>query len=240
MYVIQVEGNIGVGKSTLIKSLNTKLSNWKNKNIKLLKEPLEYWTNVGGTNILELYYKDKKKYAELFQNFVFMTLLREHLSSNFNNNNCDIIITERCLATGVHCFAKMLLNQKYVSPLFYDILDDCLKKFRDVTLKPDIIVYIKIEDNDIRTLLRERIEKRKRKEEMNNIDINYLLKLNDVYNKYIENISTQYDNKVKVITYPIIRTKEEENQCINQIINKLDKLEEEKEEEEEKINRRCC
>ena len=52
VYVIQIEGNIGVGKSTLINYLKSKLS--KNHKIMLINEPINTWMNIEGYNLFHL------------------------------------------------------------------------------------------------------------------------------------------------------------------------------------------
>jgi len=55
--IVSIEGNLGAGKSTLLSFLK----------VKTIKEPVEEWSNVAGTNILERYYNDAKRWAFTFQ-----------------------------------------------------------------------------------------------------------------------------------------------------------------------------
>ena len=59
-YIISIEGNIGSGKSTLVKKLKEKNPSWY-----FLQEPVDVWKSVSdidGNNILSEFYKDKKRY----------------------------------------------------------------------------------------------------------------------------------------------------------------------------------
>ena len=66
VYVIQIEGNIGVGKSTLINYLKSKLS--KNHKIIFINEPINTWMNIEGYNLFHLYYTQRKKNIQNYFN----------------------------------------------------------------------------------------------------------------------------------------------------------------------------
>jgi deoxyadenosine/deoxycytidine kinase len=68
MKIISIEGNIGSGKSTLIKKLR-ELPEFQN-GFTFLPEPVDEWNTIkdsDGITILEKYYSDQKKYAFSFQ-----------------------------------------------------------------------------------------------------------------------------------------------------------------------------
>ena len=191
VYVIQIEGNIGVGKSTLINYLKSKLS--KNHKIIFINEPINTWMNIEGYNLFHLYYTQRKKYSELFQYTCFMTQLHKSLKTNYKEN--QVIVMERSLYTNVHCFDKLLLDKKLVRPIHHSCLIYFLNLFNDKILQPNIIIYFKVENTDI-PLLQNRIKKRDRLDEAN-ISNDYLIKLNDIYN----NVINQYN--IKKIEIPI-------------------------------------
>ena len=143
------------------------------------------WINTEGYNLLDLYYNNPKKYGELFQFNVFITTLRKCLKENYENV-VDIIFMERSLYTSIHCFNKLLLDEKLVDPMSHTILKNALQLFDDKILKPNIIIYFEIDNKDIPFLLQNRILKRKRRGE-SNISIDYLTKLNEVYNNVMKN-----------------------------------------------------
>ena len=62
-----VEGNIGAGKSTFLKVINTFL------NAQVVFEPHEKWQNVAGENLLDRFYADTQRWAYTFQTYAFIT-----------------------------------------------------------------------------------------------------------------------------------------------------------------------
>ena len=63
-----VLGNIGSGKSTILKRLK------KCSDMVVGDEPMEKWENVNGTNLLKMFYDDKKRWSFAFQTKVLLTL----------------------------------------------------------------------------------------------------------------------------------------------------------------------
>ena len=60
--VLILEGNIGAGKSTFLKILKNNL------NVDIIFEPTDKWQDVENEgNILDLFYKDTKRWAYTFQ-----------------------------------------------------------------------------------------------------------------------------------------------------------------------------
>ena len=232
VYVIQVEGNIGVGKTSLIQNLKEKFKNTTcGRNIKFLCEPIDSWINVNNDgddniNMLQLYYSNKEEYSEMFQYWAFITLLNNNLLSNFDDD--DIIVTERSITTSVYCFAKLLLNENYVRSSFYKILVKGLEMYLPKIIEPNIIIYIEVDNKDISTILQERIKKRNRLEEFENISDDYLLKLNNMYNDYINNFVNNNNNNKNnnsnnnnppiIIKVPIDTPKEKEDEYISKIL----------------------
>ena len=105
MSIYSIEGNIGSGKSTLVKMMKEQTSN-----VVFVKEPVDVWNTIKDNNnetILEKYYKNQEKYAFSFQIMAYISrisILRKTIKKNPN----DIIITERSVLTDKNVFAKML------------------------------------------------------------------------------------------------------------------------------------
>lgn len=218
MFVVQVEGNIGIGKSTFINYVKEKFKILKEINIEFIDESVLDWMNVENNNLLHLYYNDKKKYGEIFQFFVFMTTLRKCLKENYKNE--DIVFMERSLYTSIHCFNKLLLDEKIVDIMSHNVLKKSLQIFNDIILQPDIIVYLEIDNKDIPLILKNRILQRKRKGELN-ISTDYLVKLNDIYNNVINN---NY-SKIKIIRYKYNKnTNDDVKEKFSQIFSDIYKI----------------
>jgi deoxyadenosine/deoxycytidine kinase len=62
---ILVEGNIGVGKTTLINIFS------QEKDVEIALEPVDKWQNLNGINLFQRYYKEPNKFFATFQSYVF-------------------------------------------------------------------------------------------------------------------------------------------------------------------------
>lgn len=103
--LISIEGNIGVGKSTILEKLK------KNKEFKCIPEPIEKWKNLGGHNLLDLFYKEPEKHSTCFQLYTMLTLFNERIKTH----NENYIISERSLKTGINVFCKSLYKKNLLT-----------------------------------------------------------------------------------------------------------------------------
>ena len=79
-YIFTIEGNIGSGKSTLVKKLKQQLHNIDSIKVIFLDEPVSVWENIkdkSGKNIIEKYYENQKKYAFSFQMMAYITRIHK-------------------------------------------------------------------------------------------------------------------------------------------------------------------
>ena len=119
--IISIEGNIGSGKSTILKELKDHFKDVKN--IIFLQEPVSEWNtikDISGKTILSKFYEDQKKYSFAFQMMAYISrlaLLKKAIEENPNG----IIITERCLDTDRYVFAKMLYDNGKIEDVEYQI-----------------------------------------------------------------------------------------------------------------------
>src|SRR5271170_5009913 len=96
-----LEGNIGAGKSTLIKLLSP------NPNLEVIPEPTDKWQhNAGGENLLELFYKDTPRWAYTFQSNAFLTRIQAIFEQQKKSPDKEIFLLERSIYCDRFCFAK--------------------------------------------------------------------------------------------------------------------------------------
>jgi len=108
--IISIEGNIGSGKSTILNSLKEYFKS--NQKIVFLQEPVAEWNEIRDKNnitILSKFYENQKKYSFAFQMMAYISRL-SLLKDTIAKYPDSIIITERCLNTDRHVFAKMLYD----------------------------------------------------------------------------------------------------------------------------------
>lgn len=186
-YHIALEGNIGAGKSTLLESFNAFCMVGRFVYVPLL-EPIHEWTKpvFYGKSILELYYKDRKRWAFTFQMMVLDTLLKtkeeavKEARIKFGPHLDIILISERSILTTYHCFARMLLEDGDMSRFEHTLYTDFYRRFTEKS-KVDGIIYLKIAS---KTAL-ERIKTRGRPGEQE-LDVPFLNRLESLHDEWIE------------------------------------------------------
>lgn len=110
--VISIEGNIGVGKTTVIDELERTLAS--NMSVAVLREPVEEWESHG---FLAAMY-DGKVDPSSFQHMVLMSLAGD-LLHKLNERDFVLIITERSAKGNYHVFGKANLTDGTVEHSMY-------------------------------------------------------------------------------------------------------------------------
>jgi len=185
--IISIEGNIGSGKSTFVKALQSyfnKTDKLNKKKIYFLQEPVNIWETIknnDGENIIECFYKNQDKYAFSFQMMAYisrLSLLRKAVREGY-----DYIFTERCVNTDRNVFAKMLYDSGKIEKINFEIytkwFDEFIEEFNNFH-------YIYIKTNPEKAL--ERINKRARLGET--IPLEYLKECNKYHNNWLETIES--------------------------------------------------
>ena len=185
IHVISIDGNIGSGKSTLIKILKKYFIN--DKDIYFVDEPVNEWINVSdhhNNNILDQFYKNKNRWSYTFQNFAFITrmhqlllVLKQIKSEKTNKSSHKFILSERSTETDKNVFAKMLYDSGDMDELEFCIYTYWYNKIIDDYPKIDNIIYL----NTCPEVSYERIKTRDRAEE------------NIIPQKYIEDVHKYHE-----------------------------------------------
>ena len=180
--IFSVEGNIGSGKSTLIKHLKEEMKEICGVKIVYLEEPVDTWQTIKdsqGNDIIKRYYQDQKKFAFQFQMMAYITRITQLRKAIQQHKNC-IIITERSILTDKNVFAKMLHDNGTLDEISHQIY---LKWFDELSmnLKIDSSIYIKTNPE---TSLK-RVIKRNRPGETLTLD--YLKICHENHEKWLQN-----------------------------------------------------
>ena len=171
-----IEGNIGSGKSTILKLLQLA------QNVEVIQEPVDMWLDIkdnDNKNLLQHFYSDMDRYSYMFQTMVFKTRLQSLEKTQVE----PFRFSERSIWTDRFVFGKMCLEDNKMNSIesscykfWFEWLEE---KFKP---KPDGIIYIKCSPEKCL----ERIGNRGRDEE-NKIPIEYLDKLNLYHDEWFKN-----------------------------------------------------
>jgi deoxyadenosine/deoxycytidine kinase len=181
--IISLDGNIGAGKSTLLAEIRKHIHD-----VHLVDEPVGQWTalkNNEGENLLELFYKDKRRWAYTFQNCAILTRLKnikdavENLDPTLKHP--QVIITERSVLTDKYVFAEMLRDAGLMDMLEWDLYDNWFNIFSK-QYPVNGVIYLSTGS----VTSKERIIIRNRHGE-ENIDLDYLDSLDHQHKKWIDN-----------------------------------------------------
>ena len=213
-----MEGNIGVGKSTFIKILNSKWSNCE-----VVSEPVEMWKDLKdseGKNILQTFYEDISRWAYSFQNVACITRMMK-IEDTIRTSNAKYIFLDRSLGTDKNVFEKMLYDDGKLNQIehsMYNLWCDFYYK------------YVRSQENQIHIYLKaspekcaERIRKRGRIEE-ESISLEYLQGLNKYHDDWLIS-NTKSSNVIVIDCEEDFELDEEKHfQMINQINESLEKF----------------
>lgn len=141
--IITIEGNIGSGKSTLLENLSQRYE--KDPRVVFLNEPVSEWDKIkdkNGTNMLQKFYADQKKYSFSFQMMAYITRLAEFKMAIKTNPEASIFFTERSLYTDKHVFAQMLYDMGNIEDVEYQIYTKWFDTFTEEYTITNVI-YVK-------------------------------------------------------------------------------------------------
>ena len=180
-----IDGNIGAGKTTLVKLLETSLNSQGIKT-KAIFEPVDVWRNVGA---LQYFYDDIVNHSYEFQTFTFITRIKNVIEDILNNQDAEIYLFERHIWSDRYIFGALLKEQ------FGDV------RFKMYEMWWDMWAYIFplkatkwiLLDTDVITAYK-RIAERNREEEKTNISMEYLMKLNIKQHEFYNNLIIKNEN----------------------------------------------
>ena len=185
-YIFSIEGNIGSGKSTLVKELQKSVPNILDKKVVYVQEPVNEWSKIKdkkGETILEKFYADQHKYAFSFQMMAYISRLAL-LRKIVRENPDAIIITERSVFTDREVFAKMLYDEGKIEDVDYQIY---LKWFDEFIEEIPITGLIYVTTTPEKS--KQRVDLRARMGE--SIPLSYLQRCHNYHESWIKNIKKQ-------------------------------------------------
>ncbi len=192
---ISIDGNIGCGKSSLMKNLEHIF-----RNIEFYPEPVSDWTNV-----LEKYYEDQKRWS--------MSLNTEVLLS-FNKipSSRNVQIIER---SPVSC-RRVFMKQSIDSGLIHKIDENIFERlYKSLYWEPDYIIYIRTSPE----ICYHRMMKRGRDCE-NKVSLEYIRNIHENY-EYMISYMSNIERHPSIYEIDGSKSNEEVVKDVIEILNRI-------------------
>ena len=174
--IINLEGNIGAGKSTFLSILADHLP------VKAVFEPTDKWQHVtDGDNLLELFYKDTPRWAYTFQSYAFISRIKTQMENLKASVPGQTQLVERSVYCDRFCFAKNCFESGTMSRLEWEIYKEWFTWLVDhYAVRPTGLIYLQTSPQKCY----ERLQKRSRSEEAG-IPIEYLQTLHNKHEDWL-------------------------------------------------------
>ena len=197
---VAIAGNIGAGKTTLTEML-AKHYKW-----------IPQFEDVDHNPYLNDFYEDMPRWSFNLQIYFLNGRLNQLLDIH---NGTETVIQDRTIYEDAHIFAPNLHDMGLMNKRDFDNYFNFFKTLQSMVQPPDLLIYLKA---SVPTLV-DQIQKRGREYE-ENIRLDYLKKLNELYNRWIENYKA---GPVLVINVDKNKFPEKEED-LGEIIRKVDSL----------------
>ena len=171
-----IAGNIGVGKTTFTRYLCSELE-WH-----------PFYENFAENPYLKDFYNDMQRWA--FQSQVFF--LKERLKDLEKISRIKTpCVQDRSIFEDAEIFARNLFERQMMSATDHLVYHDLYQRISAFLPKPDLLIYLRA---STWTLI-SRIRKRGREFEQD-IDREYLMQLNSLYDKWVREFSQQCETLI--------------------------------------------
>ncbi|TKK67378.1 deoxynucleoside kinase [Ilyomonas limi] len=195
---IAVAGNIGAGKTTLTELLS-KHYRW-----------IPQFEDVDNNPYLMDFYDDMPRWSFNLQIYFLNSRLKQLLEIQ---NGTETVIQDRTIYEDANIFAPNLHDMGLMSQRDFDNYYHFFQTLKSMVQPPDLLIYLKA---SVPTLVGQ-IQKRGREYE-ENIRLDYLKKLNILYEKWIEGY-----NEGKLLVIDVDKNKFPENdEDLGEVISKVD------------------
>lgn len=167
--IIAVSGNIGAGKTTLVKRLSVHFG---------FRAELEA---VSHNPYLELFYQDMKRWSFPLQVYFLSHRFRQGLSLA---NQGKGVVLDRTIYEDAHIFARNLRESGYMSETDFDTYLHLYEGMVELVKPPDLLIYLKASTTQLQRRISGRGVSGERSYE-EGIPAAYLNDLNSMYEQWI-------------------------------------------------------
>lgn len=177
--IYSIEGNIGSGKSTLIKIMKEIYKN--NESFYFLEEPVSEWGKIKdrkGETILSKFYANQQKYAFSFQMMAYISRISA-LKKAVKDHPEKIIMCERSVFTDRNVFAQMLYDSGNIEDVELEIYQKWFNEFIE-EIPVSGVIYVRASPE----VSYNRVIKRNRDGET--IPLDYLRKCHEYHENWLE------------------------------------------------------
>ena len=181
---IAVSGNIGAGKSTLVKRLEA--------SFKPFYEPNE------SNPYLKDFYGDMKKYGFQSQVYFLTQKFKIHQELEKLKDQNQSIILDRTIYEDAEIFGVNLYESGLLSQRDFQTYWSLYEALKTSVREPDIMIYLTCEISELDKRIKNRAEQESRKAEKN-IPISYLEKLQNLYDSWIKRYEKNHKSQVIVL-----------------------------------------
>ena len=181
MYIL--EGNMGVGKTTLLTMLSRIYPH-----ITIHLEPHEDWTDSPfGKSLLEHYFADPARWEFTTETYIMARRVKDHLDvqSRAHRN----IIMERSVYAGHFCYAYLAKAAGYYSPLEWKLYNEWTSFLLKECVPPQGFIYLQASPQTCYT----RVKKRARTSEKN-APFSFIQSLHHWLEQYLIDRSNNFEN----------------------------------------------
>lgn len=177
--IIAVSGNIGAGKTTLVKRLSAHLG---------FRSELEA---VDRNPYLELFYQDMKRWSFPLQVYFLSHRFRQGLSLEYQGKG---VVLDRTIYEDAQVFARNLLECGYMTETDFDTYLHLYDGMVELVKAPDLLIYLKASPEKLVQRISGRGSEGERSFE-GNIPKQYLVQLHQRYEEWI----SQYQKSPLVV-----------------------------------------
>ncbi|KAJ7949703.1 Deoxycytidine kinase [Quillaja saponaria] len=175
-----VEGNISVGKSTMLQRLYETIE--LRDLVEVVPEPINKWQDVGPDhfNILDAFYAEPERYAYTFQNYVFVTRVMQERESSGGVK--PLRLMERSVFSDRMVFVRAVHEANWMNEMEISIYDSWFDPVVSCLpgLIPDGFIYLRASPDTCH----KRMKLRKRTEE-GGVSLDYLRDLHEKHESWL-------------------------------------------------------